>query len=128
MAEEKRKSVRIKKLITVRYSFGAGQGEKRWDITSVRDLSETGMCVTTQQVFACGDLINFLIKIPSRPLEWIELTGKVVGSVKSTALSGESLSASHITRVEFINLKNEQKELIREYITWFLSKEGGGKR
>jgi len=128
MAEERRKSVRIKKFITVRYSYGSHEGEKKWDITSIRDISETGMCVTTQQRFSPNDIIAFLVKIPSRPLDWLEFTGRVVGSDKFTAISGESLTASHITRVEFINLKDEQRELIREYINWFLTKERGGKK
>jgi hypothetical protein len=72
--------------------------------------------------------VTFLIKIPSRPLEWIEFTGRVVGSEGLKAISGVAVAGSHITRVEFINLKENQKELIREYIAWFLTKEGGGQK
>lgn len=128
MVEEKRKSVRIKKVITVRYNYGADTGEKKWDMTMIRDISETGMCITTHQRFSLNDIVTFLIKIPSRPLEWIEFTGRVVGSEELKAISGETVGVSQITRVEFINLKEDQKELIREYITWFLTKEGEGKK
>ncbi len=128
MGEERRKSVRIKRFITVRYSYYVDKGEKKWDITSIRDISETGMCITTQQQFLANDILAFLIKIPTTPLDWIEFTGRVVGSEALKAISGESIASSHITRVEFINLKEMQKGLIREYIAWFLTKEGGGKR
>jgi len=128
MGEEKRKSVRIKKIITVRYSYDADKGEKKWDITAIRDISETGMSVITHRQFPSNDIVTFLIKIPSRPLDWIEFTGRIVGSEGLKAISGDSIAGSHITRVEFINLKEDQKGLIREYITWFLTKEGGGQK
>jgi len=128
MVEEKRKSVRIKKLLTVRYSYSLDNDEKKWDMTVIKDISETGMSFTTHQQFLPNDIVTFLIKIPSRPLEWIEFTGRVMGSEKRMAIPGESVANLHITRIEFINLKEGQKELIREYITWFLSKERGRKK
>lgn len=128
MREERRKSVRIKKVITVRYSYGIDKDEKKWDMTVIRDISETGMSVATQHKFSPNDIVTFLIKIPSRPLDWIELAGRVVVSEGVKTTSGETLGVAHITRVEFINLKEDQKELIREYITWFLSKKWGGEK
>ncbi len=128
MGEERRKSVRIKKLLTARYSYSLDKDEKKWDITTIKDISETGMCITTHKQFLPNDIITFLIKIPSRPLEWIEFTGRVVESEKRMAISGESVASSHITRIEFVNLKEGQKESIQEYIIWFLTKEGGGKK
>ena len=128
MVEERRKSVRIKKTITVRYGYGINKDEKKWDMTFLRDISETGMSIATCHQFSANDILTCIIKIPSRPLEWIEFTGRVVGSEELMAISGEVVAGSHITRVEFINLKEDQKELIREYIAWFLTKEGGGKR
>jgi c-di-GMP-binding flagellar brake protein YcgR len=125
MGEERRKSVRIKKLLTVRYSYSLDKDEKKWDMTVIKDISETGMSVTTHRPFSPNEIMTFLIKIPTRPLEWIEFTGRVVGSEELKAISGESVRGAHITRIEFINLKEDQEELIREYITWFLSKEGG---
>lgn len=125
MSEERRKTVRIKKLLTARYSYGIDRNGKKWDIISIKDISETGMSVTTQRQFSPNDIITFFIKIPFRPLEWIEFTGRVVGSEGLKAIYGETVAGLHITRVEFVNLKEEHKKLIREYITWFLTKEGG---
>ncbi len=127
MVEERRKSVRIKKALTVRYSYSVNKDEKKWDIATIRDISETGMSVNTQYKFSPNEIVTFLIKIPSRPLDWIEFTGRIAGTEDSKAASGEILTGTHITRVEFINPKEEQKELIREYIAWFLTKGGGQK-
>lgn len=121
MGEERRKSARIKKTLTVRYCYDVDKAEKKWDITTIKDIGDVGMRIITRQRFSLNDILTFLIKIPSRPLEWIEFTGRVVESK-------ESMVESHLTRIEFINLKEGQKELIREYIKWFLTKKGGGKK
>src|SRR4030042_1822253 len=128
MAEERRKSVRIKKVLTVRYSYAINKDEKKWDITAIRDISETGMSISTHYKFSPDDIMTLLIKIPSRPLEWIEFTGRVVGSEELTSISGKVVTGSNITRVEFINLKEDQKELIRQYIEWFLSQGKRGQK
>jgi len=128
MGEERRKSVRIKKVLTVRYSYGVDKADKKWDMTLVRDISETGMCITTRQRFSLNDILTFLIKIPSEPLEWVEFTGRVVRSEELNVTSREAVAGVHLTRVEFLDLKEDQKELIREYIRWFLTKAGGGKK
>jgi len=125
MTEERRKAVRIKKFLTVRYSLGA---EKKWDITTIKDISETGVCIITQKQFSPSDVMALFVKIPTRPLDWIEFTAKVVASEGAKGASGEILKGSNITRLEFIDLKDEQKEAIRQYIAWFLTKEGGGQK
>jgi len=122
MGEERRKSIRVKKVISVRYSYDDDTGEKKWDMTVLKDISETGMCISTHKLFSPNDIMTFLIKIPTRPLDWIEFTGRVVGAETSKSASGETIGGSHATRVEFINLRDEQKELIREYVAWFLTK------
>ena len=128
MGEERRKSVRIKKALTVRYCYGVDKADKKWDMTLIRDISETGMCITTRQRFSLNDILTFLIKVPSRPLEWVEFTGRVAGSEELNVTSREAAAGLYITRVEFMNFKEGHKELIRESIIWFLSKEGGGKK
>ena len=61
MDEERRKSVRIKKFITVKYSYGDSKNGKKWDFPSIRDISETGMSITTQQQLLQDDIITFLV-------------------------------------------------------------------
>ncbi|MFA5356034.1 MAG: PilZ domain-containing protein [Candidatus Omnitrophota bacterium] len=121
MADERRRSVRVKKVINIRYT----DDKKKWDITAIRDISETGISFTTHKPFSPDDIITFLIKIPTMPLEWLEITGRVVASEGIISAAGAMLEGSFITRVEFVNLQGRHKEFIQQYITWFLSKQGG---
>lgn len=109
----------------MRYSYYTDKGEKKWDMTSVRDLSDTGMSVITNHHFSPNEIVTFLVKIPNMPLEWTEIAGRIIASGIVNSLSTETASV-YLTRVEFINLKEEHKELIRRYVAWFLSQKGGG--
>lgn len=120
--EEKRKSVRIKKTLFVRYSYSFDKDKKRWEEAVVRDISETGISITTCHSFLPNDTITILIKIPSRPLDWIELKGRVVRCEGVKPIAERSKFGASITAIEFIDLNEEQKKIIREYISWFLSK------
>ena len=85
----------------------------------IKDISETGVCITTNKNFPLDEIINFRIKLPLEPFQWLELYGKVVECEKA-------LPGTYITRAEFIYLEVEQKELIKAYIAWVLGK--GGKK
>ena len=128
MGEERRKSVRIKKVLVVRYGYGVDKDGKKWDITAIRDISETGMQIITIKHFHNGEVLNFLIKIPFRPFQWIEFNGKIVGSKEPKTPLDDSVLGVYLTRVEFLDLKEDLKELLRAYVDWFLTKEWGGKK
>jgi len=113
---ERRESVRIKKSLTVYY---ANKDKEKWDMSIIKNISETGICITTNKNFTLDEIINFRIKLPSEPFQWLELYGKVMEC--EGAISG-----IYITRAEFICLKAGQKKLIKEYIAWVLGK--GGKK
>jgi hypothetical protein len=115
--EDKRRTERIKKSLVVRYAYNNDRGDKVWDTSIVRDISEGGMSITTHLDFPVHKILTLLIKIPSRPFEEIELQGRVCGS-------REHLSGIYITHIEFVGLKDEQKKLIREYVDWVLKKRG----
>lgn len=115
MEEERRRSVRIKKPLTVQYSYTLDE-KKIWDMSFIKDLSDTGMCITTNKNFLVNEIFSIRIKVPLRPLMAVEIEGRVVESKESKA-------CGYVTRVEFINLKDDQKELLREYIAWILVKE-----
>ncbi len=109
MPEERRKSVRLKKTFTVQY---LNKNNNLWDMSSIRDLSESGICFNTNYTFLPSEVIVLRVKLPSDPLHWIEIKAKVVES------------RHYVTRAEFIDLEEEKKVVIRDYIANFL-KSGG---
>jgi len=86
----------------------------RWDITSVRDISETGLCILTGRQYDPEETITLRLKIPSRPFEKIEVAGRVVGS------SSAGKGTSFITRIEFKDLAEETRALFHEYLGWLI--------
>jgi len=119
MAEERRKTIRIKKPLTAQYSYTV-DGKQIWDMSLIKDLSESGICLGTNKIFPLNDIFFIRLKVPIRPSLSLEIYGRVVES-------REFKAGINITRVEFTDLKDEQKELLREYIAWMLVKERGGK-
>lgn len=122
MSEEKREAVRIKKSMVVMYS----RDEKTWDTTSLRDISEKGLQITVKEEVAENDTLYLMMKIPSRPFEWLEFCGIVKKTLSLKTAQEELVSGTYIVHVEFADLNPEYKELIREYVDWFLSKTKGG--
>jgi c-di-GMP-binding flagellar brake protein YcgR len=119
MSEERRKSIRIKKPISVQYSYKENN-KWVWDMSLLKDLSDTGLCIGTNRCFSKHESFFLRLKLPLKPFESLELNSKVIESNKCQA-------GPYITRLEFINVTEKQKELIREYIAWILVKERGGK-
>jgi len=117
---EKRNSVRIDKHFVVRYMTDIRN--KKWDETIAKNISEEGMQISTIKYFLSNEYISCLIKIPFRPFEWFELKSKVIECKKLRCKSKESIESTYITRVKFVNMKMELKNLIRMYIGWFLKK------
>ncbi len=119
MEEERRKTFRIKKNLTVQYASGE-KSSLKWEMSLIKDISDTGMSITTSQTFVPEDCLFIRLKLPSQPYKWIEINGVVI---ESKSFSGETW----LTRVKFLQLGNEDKELIKDYIAWFLVKERGAK-
>lgn len=116
MGKESRKAPRIDKLFVAKYQKGIGI----WDISHIRNISEIGMQITTNVFLKTGALLRFRIIIPFEPFKWIELTGKVLNCSEVEYDFGKT--ETHVVRVEFVNLRQEQKELIEKYVEWFLNK------
>ena len=125
MEEEKRQAILIKKTLVAMYTPDVDKDKKTWDATIIRDISERGMQVTTNKQFSPDEILTFFIKIPFRPFQWIEVNGRVVASDDLKTVFDESVAGAHITRVEFVDLKENQKELIKAYIEWFMDKKRG---
>jgi c-di-GMP-binding flagellar brake protein YcgR len=119
MEEERRKAARIKKNLTVKYALKV-KNDLRWEMSLIKDISDTGMSLTTSQNFIPEENLIIRLKLPSQPFNWIEINAAVI---ETRNYGGETW----LTRVKFIQLGNEDKKLIKNYITWFLVNERGAK-
>ncbi|MDD5561389.1 MAG: PilZ domain-containing protein [Candidatus Omnitrophica bacterium] len=109
---EKRKSVRIEKPLTIKYSLET-EDKKSWDISFIKNVSEAGILFDTNKQFHAGENLLLMFKIPLDPYNWIETKGSVIESLPHT---GGSFS----TRLKFVSINEDQKKLIRDYVVWFL--------
>jgi len=117
MGEEKRKAFRVKSSLTVQYCFDINSERKKWDITTVKDLSESGVRFQAGKAFEIGSLMRLRFKIPARPFDLIEIDAKVI--------SCQSLNHSSINLIqaEFINISEEAKVLLQGYVLWMVKNQ-----
>ena len=118
MEEEKRKALRVKSSLFVQYCLDVNSEQKSWDITSIKNLSETGVCLQTGRPFEIGSTITLRVKIPSRPFEKTEIDATVVGC-QST---GQGTTC--VVRAEFKDLSDDTKGVLREYVLWMVKNPG----
>ena len=111
MAEEQRKTVRLKKALGMQY-LSASQV---WVTGLLRDISESGLSFTSDESFSKDSIITLRIKFPFNPFQWVELKGRCL-EVKGLSIG------IYINRLEFVDLEEEEQRVIREYITWALEK------
>lgn len=114
MDEEKRKNKRIKKNLTIKYRRDA----ENWDVTNTEDISESGIRIHTMKAFVNNDEISLLIKVPFRPFYWIKAKGIVLESQ-------HLVTQVYVCRIQFVDLKEEDRKLIRTFIEWNLVNKGG---
>ncbi|MCX5708207.1 MAG: PilZ domain-containing protein [Candidatus Omnitrophica bacterium] len=114
MGEEKRKALRVKTSLFVQYCFDVNSAQKSWDITSVKNLSETGVCLQTGKPFEVGSVIALRFKIPSRPFEKIEINARVV------CCQDIGQGTTSMIRAEFKDLSDDIKGVLREYVLWMV--------
>ncbi|MCX5713789.1 MAG: PilZ domain-containing protein [Candidatus Omnitrophica bacterium] len=122
MDKERRKSPRIKKTLAVLYARynEANQDRQAWNMTSVKNISEGGMRITTNEEFAQNEVLIFRIKFPSRPFEWQEIKGKISGIEQLKTANDEPVAGQYVLEIPL-----KEKGLIEEYIYWFLEQSGG---
>lgn len=121
MDEEKRRSIRITKPLTAQFGVKK-DGPISWDMGRINDIGEYGICLYTSVPLQKEAHCFLKIRMPIAPRKRLDLTGKVVESFKS-----KSKANICTTRLEFLNLDEEQKETLREYIAWALVNERGEK-
>jgi len=96
-----------------------------WDISYVKDFSETGMKITTSGKCTPGEFLKFRVRIPlEAAFEWLEFPGKIVDSEALMAPGGGVVPDTYITRIQISGIEDDQKGLLRKYIEWFLKEQG----
>lgn len=119
MKEEKRTAKRINKALFARYTENSDTKKVKWDMANIKNISEAGMCMPTNECFQADKILTILIKIPLKPLEWIQLKGKVVSSERIRNSSERSSVEIYLVRIKFLDLNEESRELLRQYVALF---------
>jgi hypothetical protein len=114
---EKRRSIRVSRPLFVQFGLGLGSAIM-WDESLVKDISETGICIRTSAPIEKDEICYLRFKVPQTK-ETVAVSARAIGSSQS--------KNTYFTRLEFINLDEEQQRLLREYIEWTLENERGEK-
>jgi len=117
----------VQKNLIIQFSFDSEPGVRKWDVSAIRDIGEKGVSFNVAQNFPIGSTVHMLIKIPLKPFEWFEVTGKLVGITETKVNADDALLNTALARVSFLDLEDAQKALIHEYVAWCLNKYGGKK-
>jgi hypothetical protein len=117
MGEEKRNAVRVKRNLNIQYQYALND-QTLWDMSVVKDISETGIHINTSNIFPVNAAITLSLKLPTNPLQAITIKGRVIDSKRV----GQSSACS--TRIKFVELNDEQKVTIHQFVEWAISKEG----
>jgi hypothetical protein len=125
MPDDKREVPRIKKSLVVHYALDTGGKPPKWDVTHIMNIGEKGIRMTVLKDFAEGDILNLNIKIPFKPFEPLTVKGKIITTEELTTVFGEGVADCKIASVGFIDIDEEQKDLIKEYVEWFHKRYGG---
>ncbi len=120
MSEEKRKSIRISKPLAVQFGIKKDDYSISWDMSLIKDISETGICLRTGSVLQRDDVCFLRFRMPTNPNENVDISAKVIDSIATQA-------NICTTRLEFFDVSEEQKRLLREYVAWALAKERGNR-
>lgn len=116
--QDKRKTVRVEKALVVKYAQSTPEPLRwdseplRWDSTTVKNISASGILINTFKVFAQNEKLLLRFLIPTDPFNPLEVTGEVV----------DSFTHGHGTRIKFIDLTEQQKKLIGDYVEYLLKK------
>lgn len=119
---EKREDVRINKPLVGKYAELKGSVPGEWDVTTVKNLSLGGAIFTTKVFYKSPSNLRLMLKIPSRPIGFMEFDAKVVESRELKSLESISIAGAYLTRVRFTSVSPEKKEILKEYIEWFISR------
>jgi len=110
--QEKRKNIRVEKALVIQYAQSTSV-PLCWDSTTVKNISTEGVLFNSHKSFAKGEILHFRFTIPTDPSNRLEAEGEVV----------ESFIYGHGTRIKFVNLGENQKKVIKDFVEWIVKKE-----
>ena len=79
---EKRGSVRIPKPLIVMYAESRDLNIPEWDVSVIRNISQNGALFTTKLLYKASTHLVLLLKVPSKPFDWLNFNAKVIESHK----------------------------------------------
>lgn len=108
--EEKRQNTRVEKALVIQYAQSTAE-PLRWDSTTVKNISVDGILFSSHKLFAKKETLLLRFMVPTDPFNRLEASGEVL----------ESFVHGHETRIKFINLGEQQKKALSDYVA-YLSK------
>jgi hypothetical protein len=109
--QEKRQNTRVEKALIIQYAQSTPV-PLRWDSTTIKNISTDGVFFNSHKLFAKKEILCFRFTVPTDPFNRLEVAGEVV----------ESFINGHGTRIKFINLDEQQKKVICDYVEFLLKK------
>lgn len=110
--DEKRKNIRVEKSLVVQYAQNTSGQNPCWDSTTIKNISADGMLFNSSKLFTKNSILNLRFAVPTDPANRLTVEGEVI----------ESFLEGHITRIKFINLGENEKKVINNYIAYLLSR------
>ena len=111
---ERRRHPRIKANFIVSYRVLEGRDDI--DTSQAKDFSAGGVYITTNRPFGKGVRLALRIRLPFGP-EPVEVAGTAVDSREIVK------DLIYDTRVEFSRLKDEQRKVIEQTVSYYLKKK-----
>ncbi|MFH1191818.1 MAG: PilZ domain-containing protein [Candidatus Omnitrophota bacterium] len=107
--EEKRKTTRVEKAIIVQYAKITSES-LRWDSTTVKNISIDGILFNSNKPFVKNEKLQLRFVMPTDPFNRLEAVGEVIDSLADR------------TRVRFIDLGQQEKKAISNYVNCLIEK------
>lgn len=121
--EERRRFPRFDMNVNVKWDKIADVPESNVsDVDVTKNISSGGICLIVYERLAEGDRLNMEIELPTRKI--IRAAGKVVW-IHEFELIGKSSEKRYDVGVEFLDLKDEEREEIKNFLFSFIKKREG---
>lgn len=111
---ERRKYVRINKTFVISYT-DMSDAQAKSDVSQTKNISIGGVLFTTDRDFPPDTILKVKLKLPDLS-NYVEVKVKVIDSLQRIK------DISYETRVKFIDLKEEEKNAIRQIVDHHLKK------